>query len=405
MVTFTYETFASPLHDAEAVAQLTEPLRGRLEALGGTPGGPASDPEQPYLLVVATGGTEQAVLDAAVRRVRLCLDVPVVLVAHPRHNSLPAALEALARLQQDGVRGRIAYVGDEEGAEPAEALADLTAVHRLHRTRLGQIGRPSDWLVASSPDADALRRRWGVSLVPIPMPDVIETHVALGPRAAPVHWREAVAGPDRAEIDAAAALRPTLAATIAAHQVDAITVRCFDFLGELATSGCLALADLNEEGVVAGCEGDVASAVAMLWIRHRLGSPSWVANPAQVDPVVGELVLAHCTIAPSLTDGFSLDTHFESGLGVGISGIVPEGPVTLVRLGGAALERRWIADAEVVGSGHDHDLCRTQATVRLDPGAVADLLRAPLGNHLVLVPGHHRERLERWWHLVVEDPT
>ena len=62
---------------------------------------------------------------------------------------------------------------------------------------------------------------------------------------------------------------------------------------------------------------------------------------------------------------------------------------------------RWLADAEVIGSGDSPDLCRTQATLRLEPARVAELLDAPLGNHLVLVPGHHAERLERWWRLVI----
>jgi len=202
-------------------------------------------------------------------------------------------------------------------------------------------------------------------------------------------------------VAAAEALEPTLTAVLDRHHVDAITVRCFDFLGELHTSGCLALADLNDRGVVAGCEGDVAAAVAMLWIRHRLDSPSWIANPAQVDLEAGELVLAHCTIAPSLTEGLDLSTHFESGIGVGIHGTIPDGPVTLVRLGGTDLDRRWLADADVVGSGDSPDLCRTQATLRLDRDRLAELLDAPLGNHLVLVPGHHAERLDRWWRLVI----
>ena len=152
---------------------------------------------------------------------------------------------------------------------------------------------------------------------------------------------------------------------------------------------------------MAGCEGDVAAAVAMLWIRHRLDSPSWIANPAQVDLEAGELVLAHCTIAPSLTEDLDLHTHFESGIGVGIRGTIPDGPVTLIRLGGTDLERRWLADADVIGSGDSADLCRTQVTLRLARDRLAELLDAPLGNHLVLVPGHHAERLDRWWRLVI----
>ncbi len=400
---FRYEELASPLHDAATVTAMAAPLRRRLGALGGLPGRPDTEPGAPFLVVVATGGTEQAVLDTARHRLAVCPHEPVVLVAHPRHNSLPAALEALARLRQDGLRGRIAYVPDEGGVEPEEAVADLVALHRLHATRLGQVGAPSDWLAASVPDPTAVLRRWGVTLVPVPMADVLADHHGRSATEVPVQWRDHGHGPSGDEIEAAAALRPTLSAVLERHRVDAVTVRCFDFLGELHTSGCLALADLNEAGIVAGCEGDVAAALAMLWIRHRLDSVSWIANPAQVDPHAGQLVLAHCTIAPSLTEDLHLHTHFESGIGVGISGTIPAGPVTLVRLGGKGLERRWLADAAVVGSGDSPDLCRTQAELRLEPARVAELLEDPLGNHLVLVPGHHAERLDRWWRLVVAE--
>ena len=39
-------------------------------------------------------------------------------------------------------------------------------------------------------------------------------------------------------------------------------------------------------------------------------------------------------------------------------------------------------------SRHEDGLCRTQVRVRIPPAAAAELLEAPLGNHLVLVPGH-----------------
>ena len=95
--------------------------------------------------------------------------------------------------------------------------------------------------------------------------------------------------------------------------------------------------------------------------------------------------------------GYRLRSHFESGLGVGIEGVLPPGPATVLRIGGKAMDRVWLAEGEITGSGSADDLCRTQARVRLtDGGRVADLLRAPLGNHLVLVPGHHLDRLARW---------
>jgi L-fucose isomerase-like protein len=61
------------------------------------------------------------------------------------------------------------------------------------------------------------------------------------------------------------------------------------------------------------------------------------------------------------------------------------------------MDRVWLAEAEVSASGSAENLCRTQALVRLTSGGrVSDLLRAPLGNHLVLVAGHHLARLHSW---------
>jgi L-fucose isomerase-like protein len=51
-------------------------------------------------------------------------------------------------------------------------------------------------------------------------------------------------------------------------------------LESLDTAGCVALATLNDAGTVAGCEGDVASAVAMLLVRALFDQARWMANPA-----------------------------------------------------------------------------------------------------------------------------
>jgi L-fucose isomerase-like protein len=198
-------------------------------------------------------------------------------------------------------------------------------------------------------------------------------------------------------------VRSALGDVLENDDLDAVTVRCFDLLGDPGTSGCLALASLNDDGIVAGCEGDVPSTLAMLLVRHLLGRPSWMANPAMVDVETNRLVLAHCTVAPSMVDGFALDTHFESGKGVGISGRFAAQPVTLIRIGGSDLEECWIVEGDIVATGDDADLCRTQVTVDLSSGQVGDLLTHPLGNHLVLVAGHHEARLRRWWSMAVAD--
>ena len=208
-------------------------------------------------------------------------------------------------------------------------------------------------------------------------------------------------GTDRAEVREAARLYPALQGLIEEHQLDALTVRCFDLLAELRTSGCLALAEMNDRGIIAGCEGDLVSTVAMLWTRELLGVVPWMANPADVDPELDVVRVAHCTVPRTLAARYRLRSHFESGIGVGLEGELHPGPVTLVRIGGAQMRRLWVADGESLPTSSVADACRTQLEVQVRREAAEDLLREPLGNHLVVVPGNHARRLRAWWEAMV----
>jgi L-fucose isomerase-like protein len=416
MHAFGHVTVASPLHDPATVDRLVADVVAGFDALGGAAlTSPEDRPGIPLVVVVATGGTEAAILDVVRRRHAVVPYEPVLLVAHPRHNSLPAALEAMARIQQDGSTGRIVQVdgplgdgardrpvADAADHELVTAVRDVAAIHRLHGTRLGLVGQPSHWLVASVPDAIAIRSRWGVTIVDVDIRRTIADHATADPDAAhevAVRFVGRGGATVTPELERAAAVHPALVAAIDRDRLDAVAVRCFDFLGDLQTSGCVALAELNDTGTVAGCEGDVAGTMAMLMARTLLDRPSWIANPAHVDTASNRLLLAHCTVAPSLVDDVELHTHFESGIGIGLRGSFRPGPVTLLRLGGRQLERYWIAEGHVEATGTSPDLCRTQVDVQVLDTDVATLLDEPLGNHLVMIHGHHRGRIERWWKL------
>ena len=107
--------------------------------------------------------------------------------------------------------------------------------------------------------------------------------------------------------------------------------------------------------------------------------------------------LAHCTVPRTLVENYRLRSHFESGLGVGIQGTLPTGPVTLLRIGGRKMDRLWLAEGKILRSGEAENLCRTQVEIQLTTGGtVTDLLHAPLGNHIVMVLGHHLDRFKSW---------
>jgi L-fucose isomerase-like protein len=204
-------------------------------------------------------------------------------------------------------------------------------------------------------------------------------------------------------VETAARFEPVLRDVVLDQRLDAIAVRCFDLLDRAYTSGCVALSALNDAGVIAGCEGDVASTIGMLWARAFTGQPAWMANPAAADRTTGRIELAHCTVPLSMTESYELTTHFESGIGVGIAGALPPGPVTLLRLGGKGLEQLWCEDGEAVATTPRAGRCRTQLDIVVDGAAVGDLLDHPLGNHLVMITGHHAADLRRWFDTMLVD--
>jgi L-fucose isomerase-like protein len=391
----------------EDFERIVGPYAEALEGLGGATGSTTDlDRPEPIFYLVATGGTEGELMDLDARRRAVDPDGPVHLIAHPDANSLPAALEVLARLRQDGRPGRIFYVSEPDDSKGFDAISttarNLATHKRLTAVRIGLVGKPSDWLVASSPEPQVVTDIWGPAVVPISMEDVeAETSGDLPDASLPVlnklsDGATAIQEPSSADSEMVVKMSEVLEALVQRHQLDAMTVRCFDLVLNQQTTGCFALARLNDNGVIAGCEGDLVSTMAMLWAHELLGETPWMANPAQLDETENTVWLAHCTVPISMVSDYRLRSHFESGLGVAIQGTIPNGPVTLIRLGGSRMTEVWLADGEVIDHGDSESLCRTQAKVRLATGNVTDLLTAPLGNHLVMVRGHHAEHLERW---------
>lgn len=346
---------------------------------------------------IQTGGVENEVIRRYRSRAQQGKAGPMLLIAHPDHNSLPAALEILAQARQEGGTGRIYLL---TGCTDAPTLADiaqtarcLAANRKLAEDRLGLVGASSDWLVASSQRPDIVSNRFGIRTVPL---EVEELRRLMAREPAPASgpefdvWERAAAreGATRDAFARAVGVYRALQELVRIHRLTAVTVRCFDLVAQDGTTGCFALSRLADEGVAAGCEGDIPSVVMLRWLGHLTSQLGWMANPTDVDPRKGKLSLAHCTVPLGLVGQHRLTTHFESGLGIGLDGSFPPGPATVLRLGGANLDRWWGAEGTLVADRHAPNLCRTQVEVRIPPAAAAELLEAPLGNHLVLVAGH-----------------
>jgi L-fucose isomerase-like protein len=134
--------------------------------------------------------------------------------------------------------------------------------------------------------------------------------------------------------------------------------------------------------------------LSMAITNALLGVSGFQANPSQINPETGEMLFAHCTIPLNMVERYELDTHFESGIGVGIRGYMKEGAVTVFKVSGD-LKRSFVAEGELVRNQTKPDLCRTQQVIQLADSQQANyFLTQPIGNHHIITPGNNRRLFE-----------
>ena len=397
-------TLTSELHDEQAVGAVTREFLESLSIEYDFRGSDYADfGSYPLSLIfVRTGGTE-----GIFRRLLPMLSTgkreKFYLLSSGKSNSLAASMEILSYLQQNDLQGEILHGDPGYISRRINMLAQVeTARGKLRACRLGIVGAPSDWLISSHADKEKVRESLGIELIEIPMQELLDAIAAtpLDPTSAS---SVQISSPDanvpkelaiRQALPGAHQIYLALKTIVDRYQLQGFTLRCFDLLTAVRNTGCMALARFNSEGIVAGCEGDVPAMLSMMIAQVLTGMSGFQANPARINPETGELLFAHCTIPFNMVEHYELDTHFESGIGVGIRGYMKEGPVTIFKVSGD-LSRCFIEEGELVRNQAQSDLCRTQQIIRLfDPSKAHYFLTKPIGNHHIIMRGHHKRLLQ-----------
>ena len=388
-------TITSGLHDEASVSRLSDAFlagvfpEGRFEFKGAD----FSDfgTHTLDLIYVRTGGAE-GIFKALLPEMLARGIERYYLLTSGKSNSLAASLEILSYLRQQGLKGEVLHGSDAYVAERIHILEKVQEARaRLREMRIGVIGQPSDWLIASQADPIALLDKLGVRMEEVPMEELLAEIGKASGEPAPAE--QEMAPKVREAYPGAVKIYNALKVLVERHGLDAFTLRCFDLLTTVGNTGCLALACFNSEGVPASCEGDVPALVSMMVAHALTGVTGFQANPARIDTETGEMLFAHCTIPFNMVEDWQFDTHFESGIGVGIHGLFPEGPVTVFKVSGD-LKRHCVAEGELLGNQYEQNLCRTQVILRLTPADARYFLTDPIGNHHIIIPGRCRAMLE-----------
>lgn len=344
------------------------------------------------ILFIATGGVERLVIQHFESLPR-----PAIILADGMQNSLAAALEISSWLRGRGMKSEILHGELSEIVKRIFVLhSNFTAQRNLFGMRIGVMGIPSNWLVASNVDYLLAKRRWGVEYTDIPLERIYEyfdriTDDEVGESCALLAGK-ALACREASAEDMIKAMRlyRAIKRIVEEERLSALTLSCFRLIERTGTTGCLALALLNDEGVIAGCEGDLQSVFTMLAAKVLTGKPAFMANPSMINARTNEVILAHCTIGFKQTEQYIIRNHFETESGIGIQGILPTGDVTIVKCGGECLDEYFLASGTLTENTNYINMCRTQVRIKLDSPAEY-FLKNPLGNHHILLHGNYMQ--------------
>ena len=368
----------------------------------------ANEPNAKTVCFIATGGTEEFF-----KNYYEVLPRPVLLLSDGLHNSLAASFEIKTFLAQHDIPATLFnapldyspdfFAAMEESLFGGSGIPDTitpcdtlpkfqkSTLRAFEKLRIGLIGSASGWLISSGVDRETVEKTYGTRFIDIPLSELENAFAAVSSDDLEVEKvcyrmdRFLSGNRTRYDLKEAARMYLALKELRAKYEFGALTLKCFGILQSCRTTACLALALLNDEGVVAGCEGDIPALWTMLYVRYAFGQPAFMANPSSSNRKELTLDFAHCTIPLSMVHGYRLPSHFESQTGIGIAGSVPSGRYRIVKISGEKLDAYYETEGDIIMNTNIPQRCRTQIRFKFSSEEEFDrFFRVSKGNHIIL---------------------
>ena len=378
----------SSLHDDVYINEETKKLLNEIESLGDY-SFRLSNLSDFYnddlsVILVQSGGSEGHFLEMEQN-----LKEPFYLLTYGSNNSLAASMEILSYLQN---KNKLAEILHGTPKYIASRLSNLENQQKQINkpVNLGVVGKPSDWLIASNVDYDKCLKELNINLVDISIDELISEY-----KCANITGYEETTKLDfdKSEVIESKKLSKALETLINKYELKGLTLRCFDLIGKIHTTGCLGLSLLNRNKLIGTCEGDIPAMLSMYFLNKITGQPGFQANPSRIDTDKNEIVFAHCTLPLDMAKNYEVMTHYESGIGVAVRGEMEETDITIFKLSNN-LKDYYVAEGTITENLHEKNLCRTQINIKLND--VTYFLTSPYGNHHIIVYGKHKDKINRY---------
>lgn len=222
--------------------------------------------------------------------------------------------------------------------------------------------------------ADPPTTMMGIPVVYIPFSELNDAWAAADKSEAAAiadRWIKTAArveGVSRDELVNSAAMYLGEKAVLKNHGANAITINCLGgfYGGHIHAYPCLGFHQLNNEGLVGGCECDVPSAATMVTgAILTKGRPGYISDPV-IDTSKRQIIYAHC-VASSRVFGpkgpvnpVEILTHSEDRQGASVRSLLPADYLTTTIEISDPRKEIIFHQAKAVGNDPDDRACRTK---------------------------------------------
>lgn len=337
------------------------------------------------LILVQSGGSEGFFLDVENK-----LKEPIYLLTYGTNNSLAASMEILSYLKSKNKEAEILH-GSTQYLSKKLIELNKKGSNKKEIVNLGVVGKPSDWLIASEVDYEVCLNILNINLVDIDIKELIELYKIQDVKN---YESNIVLNFDKLELEEAKKVSKALEQIIKKYNLKGLTLRCFDLLDTIHTTGCLGLSLLNRNKYIGTCEGDIPAMLSMHILNQITNQPGFQANPSRIDIEKNEIIFAHCTLPFDMANSYEVMTHYESGIGVALRGKMKETDITIFKLS-KNLKDYYVSEGKIIENLDEDNLCRTQIKIKLND--ISYFLKNPYGNHHIIVYGKYKEKINKYF--------
>ena len=183
---------------------------------------------------------------------------------------------------------------------------------------------------------------------------------------------EKVVEPTRREIEKSGAMYLGMRDLMERHKARAITINCLGgfYGGSITAYPCLGFFQMNNDGYVGACEGDLASTSTMLLMQYLVERPGYISDPV-IDTSKNQAIYAHC-VAPNRvfgpegpTNAYHIRNHSEDRKGAAVRSLMPLGEMTTTLLFHPDKKQVIIHLGKSVANIDEDKACRTKLAVEV----------------------------------------